>query len=133
MSDLTIDETVALLRAHAFTVPEPEDGDDWTSDVGRTLIHSRLGGIGADWDLDAAIALTQRSTWRGWLDSMLGHNLGIGVSDNGRERLYAFDVPAPKPDEIARLREIVEQLRALGVSDAALVPVEKWIAAKASE
>lgn len=91
-SELTIEETVALLRSRAFEVPPDSD----TSDAGRVIIHSRLGGIGADWDLDDAIALAERSTWRGWMDSLLGHNLGIEHYDGDRLRLYAFDVPRPE-------------------------------------
>lgn len=93
-ADLTIEETVALLREHAHTY----EGDH--PDAGRTLIHSRLGGIGADWDLESAIALAEASTWRGWVSSLLGHNLGIGTERDGRARLYCFDVPAPKSVEV---------------------------------
>lgn len=88
---LSVEETVALLRAHAFTVD-----DEDSSDHGRTLIHSRLGGIGADRDLDGAIALAERAQWRGGISSLLGHDLGIEVQDADKVRLYAFDVPAPR-------------------------------------
>jgi hypothetical protein len=92
-SCMSIEETVALLRQHAFTVT-----DEDASDAGRTLIHSRLGGIGADWDLDDAVALAERAQWRGWIGSLLGHDLGVEVHDSDKVRLYAFDVRQPRLD-----------------------------------
>lgn len=85
--EYTVEEATALLRQHAFTIAA-----DVKHEPPRTVIHCRLGGIGADWDLDGAIALVERSTWRGWVESIMGHNLGVVATTDGRERCYCFDV-----------------------------------------
>jgi hypothetical protein len=81
--EYTVEQATDLLRSHAFT-----ERDDDGNEV-RRLIHTRAGGIGCDWDLSDAIAFAERSTWRGYAHSILGHNLGIEAD----ERFVCFDVP----------------------------------------
>lgn len=90
---MPVDKAVKLLREAAFT-PEGEDHPD----AGRTIIHCRLGGIGADWDLEDAITLVGRSTWTGYVWSLLDHNLGVEVDG----KLYCFAVKMDAPAGVGR-------------------------------
>lgn len=89
--EFTVDETVALLREHAFRIAADVYGE-----LPDMVVHCRLAGIGADWTLDGAIELVERSSWRGWVESTLSHNLGVVAATDGRERLYCFDVRLPR-------------------------------------
>jgi hypothetical protein len=98
-------ETVArLMRDAAETDP----------DSGRVTVHSLLGGIGADWDLDDALALVKQARAVSWLPHPLapGHGLcvlaedaqvsavlrDVGLNSVG-ELTYWFAVPVPPQDD----------------------------------
>lgn len=82
--EITAEEAIAAARAAAFTCePEPEAatcGHPGCTDhpgEGRKIIHSRRGGLGADWDLadvEQEIANAQRVAW---IDGFLGHELAV--------------------------------------------------------
>jgi hypothetical protein len=82
------EEAKRLLAEHAFT-----------TEHGRTIIHTFMGGIGADWDLADALAEVDRATDVGWLDDLTGHCLGVKAERPGRPGTYRtvrFDVPLPE-------------------------------------
>lgn len=93
---LTQDEAVDALRAAAFTVDYPESGDH-----GRTLIHSFIGGfIGADHDLDFALARVAEADEVAWATHPIHHDLAVRV----RDRVYRYSVRRPEradPSDIA--------------------------------
>lgn len=91
---LPVDKAVELLRAQAFEVTDPE-----SQDHGRRLVHCRLGGFGADWDLEDAISLVGRSTWTGYVVSIFDHNLGVEAEG----KLYCFAVKLEAPDGVKGL------------------------------
>jgi hypothetical protein len=74
-------------------------------DSGRTLLHSRAGGIGADWDLDDVLAFIEKADEVGFGFSLLGHEMYVVAQDDGRERVVHFDVTAPKTEaQVERVR-----------------------------
>ena len=75
-----------LVTERGFTIDDPD-----LSDFGRTIIHTRAGGFGADWDVSAAVAFIDAAEQVGWGDSLLGHNL-YAVKDG---RCIFFDVKGP--------------------------------------
>lgn len=68
----------------------------WDTDDDRTIIHCRLGGIGADHDLHTALDLLGRAKEVLWITSMLHHDLAVVVEEDSRERIYCYDVPRPE-------------------------------------
>ena len=62
---------------------------------GRTRIHSRAGGIGADWDLDTVLAFIDDADEVGFGMSLLGHEMYVLQG----ERQVNFEVAAPRTDE----------------------------------
>lgn len=82
--ELGREEAARLLTAAAFT-EERENP--------RTVIHSRAGGIGCDWDLADALALLPDAKLVGWTTGMLGHDLGVVTAD---DRSILFDVKRPE-------------------------------------
>lgn len=94
-----------LVTEAAFTDP----------DSGRVTVHSLLGPLGADWDLDDVLTLIDNAREVSWdphpgvashelrvittdhsLDSVM-HQLGLTPT----ELVYWFDVRAPQPTEPA--------------------------------
>lgn len=75
-------------------------------DAGRTLIHTREGGIGCDWDLEAALDFIDQADEVGFGFSLLGHELYAVAQDRGRERVVHFDATAPRNQaQVDRVRE----------------------------
>jgi hypothetical protein len=74
------------VRAAAF---EDEDG--------RRIVHSFLGGLGADWDEDDVLAfIADERNVIGWVENILGHDLRVVEPVSGRRpRVYYFDVTRP--------------------------------------
>ena len=92
---ITKEEAAAALRAVAFPVTDPED-----SAYGRTLVHCMTGGtLGADWDLDGALALVERADQIAWHWSLLGHELTVKDADG---RTYMFNAQHAKHGEASR-------------------------------
>lgn len=58
----------------------------------RTVVHCRAGGIGADWDLDAALAVVASAQSAEWSRSLFGHDLLVTGADGDA---YRFAVPMP--------------------------------------
>lgn len=84
-----------LATAAAWTVEgEPGDGD-----AGRTVLHSRSGGIGCDWDLHAVIEFINEADEVGFGSSLLGHEMWVAQGD----RVVHFDVKKPQGPEIEQL------------------------------
>jgi hypothetical protein len=79
---LSKEEAAEVLRGAAFT--NEEDG--------RTTVHSFLGTIGADHDLDDALARVEKSDDRAWVTHMIQHDLAVLV--NGKQ--YHYDVQRPE-------------------------------------
>jgi hypothetical protein len=84
---LTPEQARQALTTAAWTVDDPESADH-----GRTLVHCLLGGIGADWDLDAALALVDGARDIRWVPHLLAHDLAV-IAEDGR--LHRFDVKRP--------------------------------------
>lgn len=57
----------------------------------RLVVHSFLGTLGADHDLERALALVDEADRVGWMPHLLRHELAVVV---GRRR-YNFDVKRP--------------------------------------
>lgn len=93
-----------LATQAAWTVQDEETGTP-----GRTVIHSRAGGIGADWDLDDVLTFIDDADEVGFAQSFLGHELFVAKKrENGHERLVFFEAPEP------RTSEEIDALTALG-------------------
>jgi hypothetical protein len=72
-----------------------------SSEPGRIVLHSRAGGIGADWDLAAVLGFIGEAEEVGFGFSLLGHEMY--VVNGGRQ--VNFDVKAPTdPDEIEKMK-----------------------------
>lgn len=89
---ITKEEASAALRAAAFTESvecptcgQPREGE------GRTIIHSFLGGIGADHDLATALDYVERSDDRAWAPHLFGHELAVAVDG----KVYRYDARRP--------------------------------------
>lgn len=72
----------------------PETDDD--GKTGRRLVHSRLGGLGADWDVDAVVALVERADVVAWEPTPLGFGHDLVVVEATGRTPYRFEVPAPR-------------------------------------
>jgi hypothetical protein len=84
-----------LATRAAWTCDHPD-----SSDCGRTLLHSRAGGIGADWDLESVLTFIDQSTEVGFGTSRLGHEMWV---ESGGRTVH-FDVKAPSdPEDTAML------------------------------
>jgi hypothetical protein len=59
----------------------------------RQRIHCRLGGLGADWDLDQAIELVRGAAGAAWIPSLMRHDLAVKSGSD----VYHFE--ARKPQE----------------------------------
>lgn len=77
---VTVEEAVAALQRRAFT-----------TDEGRTVIHTFAGVFGADWNLDGAVAFVRDAARIEWSRHLLGHDLLVVDRDGRRVR---FDVSA---------------------------------------
>lgn len=93
--DVLIDKTTAklALRAAAFTETH-KHCDSCTCDVpaDRQIIHSRLGGIGADHDLLSALDLVEQADELLWTTSMFRHDLAVCTP----EHTYFYAVQRPE-------------------------------------
>lgn len=58
----------------------------------RQLIHCRLGGMGADHDLESALAHVEESDEIVWITSPFCHDLAVVVG----ERVYCYAVRNPE-------------------------------------
>lgn len=85
MSDKPVEKSVAAaaLRVGAFI----------TEDASR-IIHTRAGGLGADWDLDTALAFVESADEIVWVRSIFHHDLAVRQGD----RWVCFDVPQPRAE-----------------------------------
>lgn len=59
---------------------------------GRVLVHSRLGWLGADHDVESVVEKVQRADSCRWVRGFMGHDLLVVV--DGKE--YVFQVPRPE-------------------------------------
>lgn len=62
---------------------------------GERIIHSRLGGLGADWDEQSVLNAVENAEALAWGDGW-GHDLAVKMSDRG---WIKFDVPHPDRPE----------------------------------
>jgi hypothetical protein len=53
----------------------------------RKRIHCRLGGLGADWDLDKAVELVRGANGAAWIPSLMRHDLAVKSGDD----VYHFE------------------------------------------
>ena len=58
----------------------------------RMVVHCRLGGMGADWGLPAALDLVASARSVDWSRGLFGHDLVV-VGEDGKQ--YRFDVRKP--------------------------------------
>lgn len=79
MTPITIDEAIKLVRENSFT-----------TDEGRTIVHTFAGPFGADWDLEGVENFLRGATTVGFSNHIFGHDL-VAVN----ERVVRFDVQAP--------------------------------------
>lgn len=86
-------EAKRALTAGAFTETH-KHCDTCTCDVppDRQIIHSRLGGIGADHNLNQALDLVEQAERIAWTTSLLRHDLAVCVGT----RIYCYDIPRPE-------------------------------------
>ena len=92
---LSKDQAVELLRQAAWTETIAACGHTGCTDhpgPGRTRIHSFLGGLGADHDVDDAENIIRAADKVGWLPNVFSHDLHVRTSDG---RTYHYDVPKP--------------------------------------
>lgn len=89
-----------LVRAAAWDERKPCEHCDGEGSVpgGRQLIHSRAGGFGADWDLDAALAAIDSAEAVQWQRSIFGHALAVTTRDG---RVISFAVQRPAEADVA--------------------------------
>lgn len=92
---LTVEEATEALTKAAFTVTDPD-----MSDCGRTLIHCQIGSFGADWDLDAAIALLADARSIEWRWNLLRHDLCV-VGADGKAHYFGVEWPERNASEPA--------------------------------
>jgi hypothetical protein len=59
---------------------------------GRKVIHSRLGGFGADWDLDSVLNAIDNADQVRWAKSLFGHDLVVVTGD----KVVSFEVRKPE-------------------------------------
>lgn len=83
------EEAAEAATAAAFTVTDPE-----SSNHGRTLLHCRAGGFGADWDLAPVLEVIRNAREIVWAPGPLtmGHDLLV-IADDGVN--YRFEVKTP--------------------------------------
>jgi hypothetical protein len=90
------DDRAALKRwvqEHAFHY-HPDEGES------RLIVHSLLGGLGADWDLVDVLDVIDDAASTGFVDHIMAHHLRVdtvtegGDDGAGRKRTYYFEVPA---------------------------------------
>ena len=90
---ITKEEAKAALRSHAWTTDEHDcDLEEGGFVAPRIVIHSRMGGMGADHDLSHALELVDRADEIVWTTSLLRHELAVAVDG----RVYCYDVPRPE-------------------------------------
>jgi hypothetical protein len=89
MTAVHIDKATAAeaLRKAAFRVTDLD-----SQDYGRQLVHCLIGTMGADWDLDAALADLAKASEVAWVDGLAGHDLAVLVGG----RLRNFNVRRPE-------------------------------------
>ncbi len=56
------------------------------------VIHSRAGGVGADWDLASAYEFVNAADEIVWSSSLMRHDLAVRCG----KRIVCFDVPRPE-------------------------------------
>lgn len=106
--EITKDEAREAVTAAAWT----ENGEDfdpcpncnWRKKEPRTLIHSKAGGIGADWPLNSAVEFVDRSTRVAWVLSIFGHDLAVEADD----RMVQFEARAPQDVREALLSGVAD-------------------------
>lgn len=79
---LSKQDAAEIARAAAFT--DEEDG--------RTTLHSFLGGIGADHDLDSVLKHIEAADEVAWADHLFHHDLAVRLGG----RIYRYDVQRPE-------------------------------------
>lgn len=84
MDNPTKHQALEALRARAFT-----------TDEGRSIIHTYAGGFGADWDLEGAEHFIENATRIVWSPHLIGHDLLVSCEG----RIVRFDVPMPAEAE----------------------------------
>jgi hypothetical protein len=92
--EITKEEAIAALRKHAWTQRSDEvtcghPGCEDHRAAGRTVIHSYLGGFGADWDLDGAIAAVESARKVAWAPHWMGHDLAVQTAEGKVVRFEA--------------------------------------------
>lgn len=98
--------TAADMGADRADVAERVRAAAFEDEDGRRIVHSFLGGLGADWDEAKVLDLVadDRNAIE-WVDSILDHDLRITVpvGDWPRTRVYFFQVPrlVPTPEQVA--------------------------------
>ena len=94
IKEITKEEAIAALRKHAWTQRSDEvtcghpGGEDHRAE-GRTVIHSVLGGFGADWDLDDAITAVESAQKVAWSANWMGHDLAVQTAEGKVVRFEA--------------------------------------------
>lgn len=96
-AELTKDEAIEHLRRASWAPMVDTCGHNGCEDhVGaspRRRIHSLLGGIGADHNLEDAEERIRTAEFVGWVRHLLRHDLYVRTPEG---RQYYYDVPRPK-------------------------------------
>jgi hypothetical protein len=89
--------TAADMGADRADVAERVRAAAFEDEDGRRIVHSFLGGLGADWDEDDVLAfIADERNVIGWVENILGHDLRVVEPVSGRRpRVYYFDVTRP--------------------------------------
>lgn len=95
-TEITKEEAIAALRKHAWTQRSDDvtcghPGCDDHRAEGRTVIHSILGGFGADWDLEDAINTVESARKVAWSSNWMGHDLAV---QNAEGKVVRFEAQA---------------------------------------
>lgn len=90
---LTVEEATGFLTGAAFEVTDPE-----SDEFGRRIVHCLAGGMGADWDLEGALAILDDARDIAWLPGPFtaGHDLAV-LDAEGRIRRFQVEAPAEVP------------------------------------
>lgn len=136
------DEFVAAVQAfRRVSVEHPEGDPELLAEFPGGVVHSFLGGMGADWSADAVVELIAEAETVSWAGNLFpGHDLRVAVLRDGRRLVYTFDVrqpglgaPSDREDYGIDWRGVVDRASAVAVGagapdDATLPEQVEWLA-----
>ena len=94
--EAAVEAVLALTGEDGAMIPASRIRDVIRDHLGtpRTLIHCFMGGLGADWDLAAAVEMARRGGAQcAWAPHMLGHDLAVFADGS----MHRFEARRPAP------------------------------------